>query len=75
MGWGKGGALPTHCLWDSRRGGTGNYKDRAFGRLLLYDSDVLKKENHIVKLASHEPQELCESQDISLAAFKGAFIF
>lgn len=62
-------------LWNLRDGSIGNYKNREFDHLLLNDMNVLKKENHTLNLASHEPWELCESQKISLAIFKEALIF
>lgn len=62
-------------LQNLRDGGIGNYQDYKFDHLLLNDMNGLKKENHTLKLASHEPWELCESQKISLAIFKEALIF
>lgn len=62
-------------LWNLRDGGIGNYKNYEFGHLLLNDMDVLKKENHTLKLACQEPWELSESQKISLAVFKEALNF
>lgn len=37
--------------------------------------DVLKKENHVLKLASPEPWVLSQSQKISLTVSKAALIF
>lgn len=62
-------------LWNLRDANIDNYKNCEFDHLLLNDMNVLKKENHTLILASHEPWELCESQKISLAIFKEALIF
>lgn len=60
-----------HCLmqylWNLRDGDIDDYQDYGFDQLLLNDVGMSfniwrKKENHILKLASHEPWELCESQ-------------